>query len=128
MSHDPIQVKTPLRTNVHNKWNNGAVVKSLASMVHIKEWLEGGDFGSAKGVFLEEKLFLIISESKVSPWSATSWRPKKTSIRPKNKKVGLCIFCLTTVVPTESKHIHANAYTHILLTLYCILHFSVHKF
>ena len=62
-------------------------------MVHIKEWLEGGDFGSAKGVFLEEKLFLIISESKVSPWSATSWRPKKkTRFVPKTKKWGCEFF------------------------------------
>ena len=94
MSHDPIQVKTPLRTNVHNKWHNGAVVKSLASMVHIKEWLEGGDFGSAKGVFLEEKLFLIISESKVSPWSATSWRPKKKLDLSQKQKSGVVNFLL----------------------------------
>ena len=48
--------------------------KAWAGVVHLlRAWLEGGILEVLRGFSLGEKLFLITSESKVSPWSATSW-------------------------------------------------------
>ena len=50
----------------------GITVESLGWCIKSLAW--GWDLGSAKRFFLGgKKLFLITSESKVSPWSATSW-------------------------------------------------------
>ena len=47
---------------------------SRVVIVHVIRVACGWDLGSAKGFFLrEKKLFSIISERKVSMWSATSW-------------------------------------------------------